>query len=292
MTMPKLPYMKFYVNDWHTDCQLAMCSLAARACWLELLCGMHSLDQSGVITGTADQIARICRCSCVEFVQAVNELKTNHVGEITIRNGVYTIVNRRMKREHKAGGLARMRQSRYQEKANARNGHENYMENAENSVQKLPCNSLNNNKNTENKREINGEKTPDIHIQIQNKERETMRAGDSELWQEAEAIRALHPKQRELRGDVAAIVEAVQREADKPGGSVESALEKIRAATEQYAAAVQLWPETKKRFITPCKRWFEEGCYLDDPVTWRQDDPSAGGGRKRKFDPRDPSTWD
>ena len=45
-----------------------------------------------------------------------------------------------------------------------------------------------------------------------------MRAGDSELWQEAEAIQALHPKRRELRGDVAAIVEAVQREADKPGG--------------------------------------------------------------------------
>lgn len=288
--MPKLPYMKFYVNDWHTDCQLAMCSLAARACWLELLCGMHSLDQSGVITGTADQIARICRCSCVEFVQAVNELKTNHVGEITIRNGVYTIVNRRMKREHKAGGLARMRQSRYQEKANARNEHDFYTESAENPVSKQPCNSLNNNENTENKRGINGEKTPDIHIQ-NNKERETMRAGELELWQEAEAIQALHPKRRELRGDVAAIVEAVRREADKPGGSIEAALGKIRTATEAYAAAVAAWPEAKKRFVTPCKRWFDEGCYLDDPATWRQDDPAAAG-RKRKFDPRDPSTWD
>lgn len=263
MTMPKLPYMKFYVNDWHSDCQLAMCSLAARGCWLELLCGMHNLDQSGVITGTADQIARICRCSCVEFVQAVNELRANHVGEITERNGVYTIVNRRMKREYEASGKAKMRQKRFQEKAK-----------------------------TQNKREINGEKTPDIQIQIQNKERETMRAGDSELWQEAEAIQALHPKQRDNRSEIAAIVEAVQREADKPGGSIEAALGKIRAATEAYAAAVAAWPETKKRFITPCKRWFEEGCYLDDPVTWRQDDPSAGGGRKRKFDPRDPSTWD
>ena len=139
MTMPKLPYMKFYVNDWHSDCQLAMCSLAARGCWLELLCGMHNLDQSGVITGTADQIARICRCSCVEFVQAVNELRTNHVGEITERNGVYTIVNRRMKREYEASGKAKMRQKRYQEKAK-----------------------------TQNKREINGEKTPDIQIHIQN----------------------------------------------------------------------------------------------------------------------------
>lgn len=263
--MPKLPFMKFYVNDWQSDCQLAMCSLAARGCWLELLCGMHSLDQSGVITGTTEQIARICRCSCVEFVQAVNELRANHVGEITERNGVYTIVNRRMKRECEASGKARQRQKRFQEKAK-----------------------------TQNKREINGEKTPYIsEVRSQNnKERETMRAGDSELWQEAEAIQALHPKQRELRGDVAAIVEAVRREADKPGGSIGSALEKIRAATEAYAAAVAAWPETKKRFITPCKRWFEEGRYLDDPATWRQDDPGASGSGKRKFDPRDPSTWD
>ena len=122
--MPKLPYMQFYVNDWHSDCQLAMCSLAARGCWLELLCGMHNLDQSGVITGTADQIARICRCSCVEFVQAVNELRTNHVGEITERNGVYTIVNRRMKREYEASGKAKMRQKRFQEKAKTQNKRE------------------------------------------------------------------------------------------------------------------------------------------------------------------------
>lgn len=133
---------------------------------------------------------------------------------------------------------------------------------------------------------------PEVEVEVEeDKERETMRAGELELWQEAAAIQALHPKRRELRGDIAAIVEAIRREADKPGGSIEGALGKIRTATEAYAAAVAAWPETKKRFVTPCKRWFDEGCYLDDPATWRQDDPSAAG-RKRKFDPRDPSTWD
>ena len=200
--MPKLPYMKFYVNDWHTDCQLAMCSLAARACWLELLCGMHSLDQSGVITGTADQIARICRCSCVEFVQAVNELKTNHVGDITVRNGVYTIVNRRMKREHKAGGLARMRQSRYHEKANARNEHENYMGNAEKSDQKQPHNSLNNNENNENKRKINGEKTPDIQIQIQNNSLTTFESDNAPAPELTESENQLFSNWLEVRREI------------------------------------------------------------------------------------------
>lgn len=112
--MPKLPYMQFYVADWSTDCGLTMCSLSARGAWLELLCGMHKLDQSGVITGTADQLARICRCSTVEFVQAADELRANRVGEITERNGVYTIVNRRMRKEYEAARKARARQERFQ----------------------------------------------------------------------------------------------------------------------------------------------------------------------------------
>lgn len=122
--MPKLPYMQFYVSDWTSDCQLAMCSLSTRGCWLELLCGMHSLDHCGVITGTADQLARVCRCSVVEFVQAVDELRSYRIGEITERNGVYTVVNRRMRREHEASGGAKTRQKRFQEAKKTRNKRE------------------------------------------------------------------------------------------------------------------------------------------------------------------------
>ena len=122
--MPKLPYMQFYVSDWTSDCQLAMCSLSTRGCWLELLCGMHSLDHCGVITGTAEQLARVCRCSVVEFVQAVDELRSYRIGEITERNGVYTVVNRRMRREHEASEGAKTRQRRFQEAKKTQNKRE------------------------------------------------------------------------------------------------------------------------------------------------------------------------
>ncbi len=112
--MPKLPYMQFYVNDWFSDFNLAKCSLASRGCWMELLCAMHNLNRSGVITGTADQLSRICRCSAVEFVQCVNELQAERVGEITVRDGIYTIVNRRMRREAKEREQAGIRMERHQ----------------------------------------------------------------------------------------------------------------------------------------------------------------------------------
>ena len=177
--MPKLPYMQFYVSDWTSDCQLAMCSLSTRGCWLELLCGMHSLDHCGVITGTAEQLARVCRCSVVEFVQAVDELRSYRIGEITERNGVYTVVNRRMRREHEASEGAKTRQKRFQDA-----------------------------KKTRNKREINGGES-ESESEPENEERERGGAEESRIRQEAEKIRELHPRKLNLYDDVSAIVEAI-----------------------------------------------------------------------------------
>lgn len=255
--MPKLPYMQFYVSDWTSDCQLAMCSLSTRGCWLELLCGMHSLDHCGVITGTAEQLARVCRCSVVEFVQAVDELRSYRIGEITERNGVYTVVNRRMRREHEASEGAKTRQKRFQDA-----------------------------KKTRNKREINGGES-ESESEPENEERERGGAEESRIRQEAEKIRELHPRKLNLYDDVSAIVEAIQREADKPGETVETVVSRLNAAVQSYADAVANWPANKKRFIAPCRKWFAEGRYLEDPASWIQNDGSSSGG----FNAADPSTW-
>ena len=241
--MPKLPYMPFYVSDWTSDPQLAMCSLSTRACWLELLCGMHSLGHMGVITGTADQLARVCRCSVAEFVQSANELRDYHVGEVSERDGKYTIVNRRMKREYESANKAKARQEKREINA----------------------------EKTRNKREINAEKTPDIHIHIQNKERESARARE-DVWQEAEKIRSEFPRVGNIQDDCRAIVDAIQREADKPGGSIDSALELIRDSVQKYADSVSKWPTQKRKFIANCKSWFEAGRYNESPVMWDQND--------------------
>lgn len=254
--MPKMPYMPFYVSDWTSDPQLAMCSLSTRACWLELLCGMHSLGHMGVITGTADQLARVCRCSVAEFVQSANELRDYHVAEISERDGKYTIVNRRMRREYEEAKKAKERQNKYRRK-------------------------------TENKREINAEKTPDIHIHIQNKERESARAREGVL-QEADRIRSEFPRVGNIQDDCRAIVDAIQREADKPGGSVDSALELIRDSVRKYADSVSKWPLQKRKFIANCKSWFEAGRYNESPEMWDQNDQTT---RPRRTDRATPPVF-
>lgn len=257
--MPKLPYMPFYVSDWTSDPQLAMCSLSTRACWLELLCSMHTLGHGGVVVGTADQIARLCRCSVAELVPSLNELQAYHVGDISERNGKYTVICRRMKREAEAKERSRSRQERFK--------------NAE---------------KTRNKREINAEKndkkTPDIHIHIQNKERDNARARE-DVWQEAEKIRSTFPRVGNIQEDCRAIVDAVQREADKPGGSVDSALELILDSVQKYADSVSKWPLQKRKFIANCKSWFEAGRYNESPEMWDQNDQTTKPRRTDRATP-------
>jgi len=95
----KQPAFQFYSGDWLTDPQLGMCRPATRGIWIDLLCGMHKLDRSGQITGTPDQLARICRCTTVEFVQAIDELCATCTADVIKRNGQITVMNRRMKRQ-------------------------------------------------------------------------------------------------------------------------------------------------------------------------------------------------
>lgn len=64
---------------------------------------MHELGSQGVLTGTAQQLSRIGRCSDGEIVHALSELSTCKAADISERSGVYTVINRRMKRESDLG---------------------------------------------------------------------------------------------------------------------------------------------------------------------------------------------
>lgn len=95
----KLPYLDLYTGDWLKDPSLSLCEPATRGIWIDLLCAMHERDRCGVITGTPDQLARISRCSAVDFVQAVADLQTHQAAEVTQRGDKYTVINRRMKND-------------------------------------------------------------------------------------------------------------------------------------------------------------------------------------------------
>lgn len=112
--MGRLPYMQFYVDDWKSEFGLALCSLAARGLWIEVLGAMHQAGRSGVLAGTAEQISRVCRCTASDVVTALSELRLNGVAEVEEHDGVYTIVSRRMRRESRERAQTAERQARFQ----------------------------------------------------------------------------------------------------------------------------------------------------------------------------------
>jgi len=112
----KLPYMQFYPGDWLKDPNIAMCSPVTRGIWFDFLCAMHESDRSGQITGTREQLARVGRCTTVELDHALSELKSTCAADVTIRNEIVTVVNRRMHREFKTRENTRGRVVKYRKK--------------------------------------------------------------------------------------------------------------------------------------------------------------------------------
>jgi hypothetical protein len=114
--MGKRPAFFFYSGDWMKDPCLSMCSPTTRGIWVDLMCAIHENNDGGKITGSYNQLARICRCSPAEIEEAVNEIKETKTGNVTFCNGNVTIINRRMKREHDEREATKIRVKRYRSK--------------------------------------------------------------------------------------------------------------------------------------------------------------------------------
>lgn len=108
----KLPYIPFYTGDWLKDPELSLCAPATRGVWIDLLCAMHNAGCSGELRGTPEQLARAARCSTADIAQALTDLQTTGAADVTERNGVVTVVNRRMHRVAKSRHTDKLRQRR------------------------------------------------------------------------------------------------------------------------------------------------------------------------------------
>jgi len=122
----KMPWMQFCVMDWLSDPDLSRCHAVTRGIWADFLCAMHINGRSGQITGTSEELARIGRCTPAEIEQALVEIRTTNTGEVIKRevpgsNGnvtvIYTVCNRRMKREAKAREQTRKRVAEHRSNA-------------------------------------------------------------------------------------------------------------------------------------------------------------------------------
>jgi len=91
------PYLPLYTGDWKKDPRLSLCSVATRGVWIDLLCSLHD-GRIGQVTGTPEQIARLCRCNAAECHAALLELQTSGAANVSERDGVFTVVCRRMKK--------------------------------------------------------------------------------------------------------------------------------------------------------------------------------------------------
>lgn len=100
--MPKLPFIKFFPNDWLAEPSVRACSLAARGLWMDMLSLMHLSPRRGYLlaaTGlplTPEQLARMTGCSADEVVALLGELNTSGCYSCTDDGTIYS---RRMVRE-------------------------------------------------------------------------------------------------------------------------------------------------------------------------------------------------
>jgi hypothetical protein len=93
----KRPSFQFYPNDWRTDQGLRLCSLPARALWIEMMCLMHEGEPYGYLNAggkpiTPVQLARLVGESSTKVHKYLKELQENFVFSSTGRE----IFSRRM----------------------------------------------------------------------------------------------------------------------------------------------------------------------------------------------------
>lgn len=111
----KKPSFQFYPGDYLKDPKLSMCLPSTRGIWMDLLCAMHENDQSGEVSGTTAQLARICRCVESEMADAIRDLSVTNSANVTNCNGVVTIRCRRMWRDAEARKNGRLRTKKCRE---------------------------------------------------------------------------------------------------------------------------------------------------------------------------------
>jgi hypothetical protein len=114
----KLPWIKFYVNDWLSDEAVRACSLEARGLWIDMLALMSKSEDHGhlLIGGrpaSADQIARIVGISSQKTTELMDELYA--AGVFSFSKDV--IISRRMVKDERTRKSGSDRQMRFR-KAN------------------------------------------------------------------------------------------------------------------------------------------------------------------------------
>lgn len=232
-----------YKGDWKRDPQLSMCSPATRGIWIDLICDMDDLG-CATITGTAKMLARMCRSSDVEVVEAFAELKASNAADIQCTDGIYTVTCRRVEKElHISKVRSDAVQNRYKVDTNEST--------------KQPTNSLH---PVEDENEV-------LAVEV---------VSVSKPKADCEGIYGAYPRKVARRAAFRAIEQAFQRIIAGEGDYKfvpDEANKFLRMAAEAFARS----PDGMKgEFTSHPATWFNASRYLDDQQEWAKS-ASTGG---------------
>lgn len=114
--MSKLPYMALYGGEWMKDPAVRKLSPAARGIWIDALVLMHEDHQSGVLSGTVEELSRATGSNVTELEAALGEFARAKTCDISKnRHCVVTLKNRRMFRDATKRKNAAKRQQKRRE---------------------------------------------------------------------------------------------------------------------------------------------------------------------------------
>jgi hypothetical protein len=110
--------MRWDPAAWLADEALTRLSTASRAIWFDLLNRMWmQRDQSGVISGTADQLARLARCTGSEIEGFLKEAEQHALCELSRdSNGIVTLKNSRLVDDENIRKQTALRVARHRQK--------------------------------------------------------------------------------------------------------------------------------------------------------------------------------
>lgn len=245
--MAKQAFQQWYWSDWFGDTNVARLDPASRCVWFELL-GIMSQEGTFQVSDDLSSLARATRTRVDVVAEALKKIDAKAVAQVIENNGVYTIISRRLEREMKRKDAVRERVKRF------RNASGNASGNTSCNADVTPDVTDTRARYSETYKEKYIKENPDVERLIA---------------VEAEEIVNLHPRRSDHRASVRAVIDAVWREADR-GVPPEAALRMLRDRTVAYAEAVRGWPPGERRYIKGALAWYQNGCYADDPATWRQ----------------------
>lgn len=110
----KNPAFQFYPGDWTRD--LNEHPLEIGGAWIQIICSLWWSPEQGRSTKTIDQWARILGVQSPDAMNLIEYICNAKIGDVTVRNNLVTVTNRRMYGEHKEKENTRLRVRRHREK--------------------------------------------------------------------------------------------------------------------------------------------------------------------------------